>query len=117
MAPKLEVFEVMAPVEKQFRNDKNQLHNLDGPALVLENGRQSWFVDGFRHNPNGPAIIAADGRKIYYLFGRRFDDIAEFNFCVKHLHCLIIKYEDIEFKHSVKFHDEKIQMEYKLRFN
>lgn len=45
-------------------------HGLDGPALVAAEGRQEWWVDGYRHRLDGPAIIWSAGDCMWYLCGK-----------------------------------------------
>ena len=41
---------------KVYRNEKGQLHRIDGPAFINDN-IQSWFMNGIYHRIDGPAII------------------------------------------------------------
>lgn len=52
------------------RNDKGQLHCIDGPALIwpsgsdaitsCTDGTEEWYYNGFKHRKGGPAIIGPD---------------------------------------------------------
>jgi hypothetical protein len=53
-----------------WRNEKNQLHRLDGPAYESTNGYKSWWLNGLRHRLNGPAVESPDGFKSWWLNGK-----------------------------------------------
>ncbi len=50
----------------EFRNENNQLHNEDGPALILSSGSKFWFINNKRHRIDGPAVEYYNGAKSYY---------------------------------------------------
>ena len=54
---------------KRWFNDKNQLHNENGPAIEWISGSIAWWVDGEPHRINGPAYEYADGTKLWYVDG------------------------------------------------
>ena len=65
---------LLCPEEKtyiEYKNDNNDLHRLDGPALIDANGYQAWYKHGFWHREDGPAIIYHDGRQAWYRNGER----------------------------------------------
>lgn len=45
----------------EHRNEKGELHRVDGPAVEDKNGYQAWWVDGKLHCVDGPAVVRADG--------------------------------------------------------
>jgi hypothetical protein len=55
---------------KEYRNDKGQLHRLDGPAFIWSDGSQWWWVDGKCHRTDGPAIVMADGDQEWWVDGK-----------------------------------------------
>ena len=48
----------------------NQLHRVNGPAVVYPNGTECWYLHGQLHRVNGPAIIDADGSEYWYLYDK-----------------------------------------------
>jgi len=51
-----------------YRDGKNQLHRLDGPAVEWADGkRKAWFVNGKRHRLDGPAIDFGDDYKAWWI--------------------------------------------------
>ena len=66
----------------QHYNAGGQLHRLGGPALIMSDGTQMWFRNGFAHCIDGPAVICANGNVIWYLSGNRLTQ-QEFNSCIK----------------------------------
>jgi len=55
---------------KEYRNEQGQLHRLDGPAVIYEDGGQEWWADGLLHRTDGPAIVRADGGQVWWFEGR-----------------------------------------------
>ena len=47
----------------KHRNEKGELHRLDGPAVENDNGEFVWYKDGKIHREQGPAVrvILTDG--------------------------------------------------------
>lgn len=58
----------------EYYNEKSQLHRIDGPARIWNNGDESWWINGKRHREDGPAIQYIKGGSHYY-----FDDV-EYSF-------------------------------------
>jgi len=54
----------------KWKNEKNELHREDGPAIEYANGDRYYYINDKRHNENGPAIECANGHKIYYINGK-----------------------------------------------
>lgn len=51
MAHKIDEFGI-----KWWFNDKNQVHRLDGPAIIYPNGTKRWYQNGLLHRLDGPAV-------------------------------------------------------------
>lgn len=45
---------------------KGQLHRCDGPAVGYSNGTKVWYQNGFIHRIGGPALIRSDGGREWY---------------------------------------------------
>ena len=60
---------VYASGDKLHFNNKDQLHNPNGPAIEWINGYKEYRVNGALHNPNGPAIEYINGGTEYYVNG------------------------------------------------
>jgi hypothetical protein len=44
-------------IELEEYVDENGLHHrIDGPAVIYDNGDESWYVHGVRHRSDGPAL-------------------------------------------------------------
>jgi hypothetical protein len=54
---------------KRWRNEKGQLHRLDGPAVVI-NRNYEWWINGQRHRIDGPAVEYANGHKEWLIHGK-----------------------------------------------
>jgi len=45
-----------------FKNDNGQLHRVDGPAVIMNDGSSKhWYFNGKRHRVDGPAVEFSDG--------------------------------------------------------
>jgi hypothetical protein len=55
------------PIE--FHNEAGELHRLDGPAFISEDGNKYWRQNGLSHRVDGPAIEYADGSSAWYQNG------------------------------------------------
>ncbi len=55
---------------KQYLNDKNEPHRLDGPAIEYPNGDKEWYQNGKLHRVDGPAIEYANGNKYWCQNGK-----------------------------------------------
>jgi hypothetical protein len=56
--------------DMQIYYKNNKFHREDGPAVIFNNGRQEWWIEGKRHRINEPAVISADGRQEWYFEGK-----------------------------------------------
>lgn len=52
-----------------YRNDKNQLHRIHGPAFICYDGSTEWWQNGQLHRDDGPALEYAVGTKVWYQYG------------------------------------------------
>ena len=57
---------------KFWKNKKNQLHRIGGPAAEYFDGSKSWYVNDNLHRLDGPAVEFSNGNKHWYKNGRRF---------------------------------------------
>jgi len=48
---------------------RNELHRLDGHAILWSDGSKEWYKNGKRHRINGPAVDLNNGRKDWYING------------------------------------------------
>ena len=55
---------------KAWRNSKGQMHKLDGPARIDNDGTEYWFKNGAFHRLDGPAIVYPHGRKEWWFNGK-----------------------------------------------
>jgi hypothetical protein len=56
-------------------NMDGEKHNLNGPAVIKENGDKFWYQNDLLHREDGPAAEYANGDRVWYQNGRlhRFD--------------------------------------------
>jgi hypothetical protein len=52
-----------------FRNDSGQIHRVDGPAVIFEDGTYYWFINGVQHREGGPAVCYPEGFSMWYKYG------------------------------------------------
>lgn len=52
-----------------FRNEQDELHRLDGPAVMFEDGTYYWFYEGTLHREDGPAVNYSSFKK-WYKYGK-----------------------------------------------
>lgn len=52
------------------RNQRGELHRLNGPAIIDVDGHQEWYENGVRHRLTGPAVIRPDGTELWCVNGR-----------------------------------------------
>ena len=70
--------EIDSKGNKIWRNDKGELHRLDGPAVEGYNGTKEWWINGKPHRIDGPAVEWSSGRKEWYIDGEEYSE-EEFN--------------------------------------
>ena len=51
----------------EHRNEKGELHRVDGPAVVGADGFQAWWLNGKRHRADGPAVVYKSGYREWWL--------------------------------------------------
>jgi hypothetical protein len=54
---------------QQWFLNYNELHRLDGPALIMPDGTKNWFKNGKCHREDGPAIETPEGYYGWYYNG------------------------------------------------
>ena len=52
-----------------WKNESNQFHRENGPAIEWSDGTKEWYLDGKLHRTDGPAVEWFDGDKYWYLNG------------------------------------------------
>ena len=57
-----------------FRNNIIHRNNLDGPAVILPNGDMFWFENGLIHNSYGPSVKLITGFQHFALFGVEYPE-------------------------------------------
>jgi len=55
------------------------LHREDGPAVIFNNGKKEWWINGKRHREDGPAIEFPNGDEMWALEGRYYSKEGWFN--------------------------------------
>ena len=58
----------------QGREQNDQLHRVEGPAIESANGDKYWFQNGKLHRVDGPAIEYITGHKCWYLEGVKLSE-------------------------------------------
>jgi hypothetical protein len=53
-------------------------HREDGPAIMYNEGSESWYQNDLLHREDGPAKTLINGSKGYYINGKRMSE-EEFN--------------------------------------
>jgi len=66
------------PGQQSTYDSRGRLHSIDGqPASIIVDRRGDrttrWFKHGLLHRENGPALILPDGSEHYYLDGTQVD--------------------------------------------
>jgi hypothetical protein len=59
---------------KQWYNENDKLHRLDGPAIEYADGGKSWWVNGERHRLDGPAVEWPNGDKEWWIEGNKYTE-------------------------------------------
>ena len=54
---------------KQWFLNYNELHRLDGPALIQPDGTEAWYRNGKCHRVDGPAVKTPRGSNAWYYKG------------------------------------------------
>lgn len=53
----------------EYRNESGQLHRLDGPAIIWNDGDKEWYINGKLHRTDGPAVEYPNGSKTWHQHG------------------------------------------------
>lgn len=53
----------------RYINNRNELHRINGPAVIFKNGEKRWIQNGVLHREDGPAVLYPDGRGLWFLHG------------------------------------------------
>jgi len=53
-----------------WKNEKGEVHRLNGPAIEYADGHKSWFLNDKLHREDGPAVEWANGT-FWYLNGKQ----------------------------------------------
>ena len=61
-----------------YFNSDNQLHRVNGPALIYTNGAKYWYQYNLLHRLDGPAVEFNSGLSSYHIAGFRYSK-DEFN--------------------------------------
>ena len=69
-----------------YYNENDEVHRVNGPAVIWFNGTEGWYQNDKKHRLDGPAVIWDDGAKSWYINGTNYTD-EEFN-----AHPLVIEY-------------------------
>ena len=51
---------------EEYKNEKGQLHRIDGPAY-FKGGYREWWFNGKKHRVDGPAIDYVKYYKVWYI--------------------------------------------------
>lgn len=54
----------------QWKTPSGLLHREDGPAVILIDGTQDWWVNGEKHRVDGPAVILPGYFQAWYLHNK-----------------------------------------------
>ena len=55
---------------KRWVNEDGKRNREDGPAVILSDGSEMWYKNGFTHREDGPAAIFTNGSKFWYRHGK-----------------------------------------------
>lgn len=61
---------------KEYRNEKDDLHREDGPAVIYQDSTEKWYLNGQLHREDGPAVVggSVNGETHWYLNGKPHRD-------------------------------------------
>jgi hypothetical protein len=54
-----------------YTNERNEIHRLDGPAIIYPSGTEEWYKNNYLHRLDGPAIKRPDGTEEWRINGTR----------------------------------------------
>ena len=58
--------------DKYWRNKKDKLHRIDGPAIEYVEGTNQWYQNGVLHRIDGHAIEYRNGDKSWFYNNLKF---------------------------------------------
>ena len=58
----------------RYYNEKDLLHNENGPAVVFKNGTKIWQQNDLLHRLDGPAVIWSNGDKEWWIKGKQLTE-------------------------------------------
>lgn len=61
--------EVSADGYIQYYNKDDQLHRINGPAVISPNGNEEWWINGELHKEDGPAVKYSSGTLAWFQNG------------------------------------------------
>jgi len=61
---------LITPDHHIHRDAKNDLHRVDGPAIIWMDGTELWYQHGKLHREDGPAVEHANGLHEWYRDGK-----------------------------------------------
>ena len=70
----------------RYYNENNELHRVNGPAVIRPDGDLCWYQNDELHRLDGPAVIWDDGTEFWHINGVPYTE-EEFN-----LHPLVVEY-------------------------
>jgi len=57
--------------DKFYRNSKEELHRLDGPAVEYSNGSKFWYINENSHRNIDPSVEWSNEEKYWWFKGER----------------------------------------------
>lgn len=73
--------------KKLIRTENGLLHNVNGPAIIYNNGDTAWYIQGQLHRTDGPAVEFVNGSKQYWIEGKQ---LTEQEFIDRHASCVSV---------------------------
>ena len=58
-----------------WRDKKERLHRLNGPAVIYADGSKFYYHHGKLNRLDGPAVVYADGRKEWWINGVLYTEV------------------------------------------
>jgi hypothetical protein len=60
--------------DKIWRDEDDNYHREDGPAIEHAIGLKSWYIHGVRHREDGPAVVWSDGKEAWFIDGKLYPE-------------------------------------------
>ena len=54
-----------------YRDHRNMIHRLNGPAIITVDGQRYWYQNNQLHRTDGPAVEWTNDRYYWYLNGKQ----------------------------------------------